>query len=170
MPAPGTQFSGPLISGPRQFADNAGPANIGLAMLTQTLVLNQNGAVNVSGTFTIPEHCQIVGFEIDNETVWNSATSAGLTIGTAALGTQYAASMNLLAAGLNAPTRVVVPGLLAGGGATGSPVPTAAQLLAMADTGTNKSVVATVAVVGATTTGKTRITMKYIQTTAWMSP
>jgi hypothetical protein len=165
MPAPGTQFAGPLISGPRQFADNAGPANTGLVLLTQTLVLNQNGAANVSGTFTIPEHCQIVGFEIDNEIVWNSATSAALTIGTAALGTQYMSSLNLLAAGINAPTRVAVPGLLAG-----TPVPTAAQLLAMADTGTNKSVVATAAVVGATTTGKTRITMKYVQTTAWMSP
>lgn len=162
MTAPGTSFSGPLISGPRQNADNAGSANTGLAVLTQTLELVQAGAVNVSGTFTIPNHCQIIDFLIDNRVVWNSATSAGLTIGTAALGTQYMSSLNLLAAGINAPTRVVVPGLLAG-----PPVPTAAQLLAMADTGTNNSVVATVAVVGATTTGTTRITMRYVQTLLW---
>src|SRR5882672_6930086 len=169
MPAPGTQFSGPLISGNRQFADNAGPANVGLALLTQTQTIVQNGAVNVCATLPIPEHCQIVDFLIDGQVGWNSATSAGLTIGTAALGTQYMSSINLLAAGIDAPTRVVVPGLKAGQ-ALGSPVPTAAQLTAMADTGTNKSVVATVAVVGATTTGTTRITMRYVQTTAWMSP
>jgi len=164
MPAPGTQFAGPLISGPRQFADNGGPANVGLVVLEQTLTLVQNGAVNVSGTFTIPEHSQIMEFLIDNQVVWNSATSAGLTIGTAALGAQYVSSINLLAAGINAPVRVVAPG------AAAPVVPTAAQLAALADTGTNKSVVATVAVVGATTTGTTRITMRYAQTQAWMSP
>lgn len=166
MPAPGTQFAGPLISGPRQYADNDGPANTGLVELTQTRTLTQNGVNNVSGTFTIPEHCQITEFLIDNRVVWNSAVSAGLTIGIAALGTEYMSSLNLLAAGINAPTRVRVPALLAG-----PPVPTAAQLLAMKDTGVNKSVVATVAVAaGATTTGETIITMRYIQTTAWMSP
>jgi hypothetical protein len=170
MPAPGTQFAGPLISGPQQYADNNGnPPNVGLVELTQTLTLLQNSTNNVSGTFTIPEHCQITEFLIDNRVVWNSATSAGLTIGIAALGTEYMSSVNLLAAGLDAPTRVRVPGLKAGG-ATTNPVPTAAQLLAMKDTGTNKSVVATVAVVGATSTGETIITMRYIQTTAWMSP
>jgi len=168
MTAPGTSFAGPLISGPRQNADAGGPANAGLALLTQTLVLTQNSTNNVSGTFTIPQHCQIVDFLIDGQVVWNSATSAGLTIGTAALGTQYMSSINLLAAGIDAPTRVVVPGLKAGQ-SLGSPVPTAAQLTAMADTGTNTSVVATVAVVGATTTGTTRITLRYVQTTAWMS-
>jgi|SRR5882724_1165134 len=155
MPAPGTQFSGPLISGPRPNADNAGPANVGLALLTQTLTLTQNGAVNVSGTFTIPEHCQILDFIVDNDVVWNSATSAGLTIGTAAAGTQYASSMDLKAA----VARFVPP-----------IAPSNAQMLALGDTGTNKSVVATVNVVGATTTGHTRVTMRYVQTTAWMSP
>ena len=164
MPAPGTHHAGPLISGPRQYADNDGPANVGLSTLMQTLELVQNGANNVSGTLTIPEHCQILDFLIDNRVVWDSATSAGLTIGIAALGTEYVSSISLLAGGLNAPRRVAAPGNAA------PVIPTAAQLLAMADTGTNKSVVATVAVVGATTTGTTRITMRYVQTTAWMSP
>lgn len=157
MTAPGTSFAGPLISGPRQNADTAGPANTGLALLTQTLVLSQNSTNNVSGTFTIPEHCQILDFLVDNDVVWNSATSAGLTIGIAALGAQYASSINLLTAGVGV-SRTVAP-----------VAPSAAQLLALADTGTNKSVVATVAVVGATTTGHTRVTMRYVQTTAWMS-
>lgn len=156
MPAPGTQFAGPLISGPRQDADNNGPANTGLVILSQTMTLTQNGANNVSGTFTIPEGCQILDFVVDNQIVWNAAVSAGLTIGTAALGTQYASSMDLKAA----VARFIAP-ISA----------TAAQMLALFNTGTNKSVVATVNVAaGATTTGTTRITMRYVQTKAWMSP
>ncbi len=165
MPAPGTAFDGPLISGPRRDANNNGPANTGLVELTQTLTLTQNSTADVSGTFTIPEHCQITEFLIDAQIVWNSAVSAGLTIGTAALGTQYMSSLNMLVGGTPVG-RVRVPA--AGGG---TPAPTAAQLLAMKDTGTNKSVVATVAVAaGATSTGTTIITMRYIQTKAWMSP
>lgn len=160
MPAPGTQFAGPLISGPRQNADNAGPANTGLVMLTQTLTLVQNGVNNVSGTFTIPEHCQILDFIVDNQIVWNAAVSAGLTIGTAALGTQYANSMDVKAA----VTRFNAP-------VAGSGLPTAAQIAAMKDTGTNKSVVVSVNVAaGATSTGQTTVTMRYVQTPQWMSP
>jgi hypothetical protein len=156
MPAPGTQFAGPILSGPRQYNDDNGPANVGLADLAQTLTLTQNGTNNVSGTFTIPEHCQISEFIVDNRIVWNAAVSAGLTIGIAALGTEYASSMDVKAAVARFRAPVA---------------PTAAQMLALKDTGTNKSVVCTVNVAaGATTTGETIITMKYTQTTAWMSP
>jgi hypothetical protein len=155
MPAPGTSFAGPLIVGPRQNTDNAGPSNAGLVVLTQVLTLTQNGANNVSGTFTIPEHCSILGFIVDRRVAFDSATSAGLTIGIAALGTEYASSIDVKAAA----------------GRTQAPVsPTAAQMLAAEDTGTNKSVVATIAVVGATTAGTVTITMQYVQTKNWMSP
>lgn len=155
MPAPGTQFSGPLISGPRQNADNAGPANVGLVSLTQTLTLNQNGVGTVNGTFTIPEHCQILDFIADRTVAFDSATSATLTIGTASAGTQYATGVDVKAAA----------------GRTSMPVaPTLAQMNAMADTGTNKSVVASIVTVGATTVGQVKLTMRYVQTTAWMSP
>jgi hypothetical protein len=143
------------MSGPRQNADNGGPANVGIAELTQTLVLTQNGVNNVSGTFTIPEHCRIVDFIVDNQVVWNSAATAALTIGTAALGTQYSLGIDVK----TAVGRTVAP--------VGSTM-TAAQMAAFADTGTNKSVVVTVNVGGgATSTGTTRITMRYVQTTAW---
>lgn len=156
MPAPGTQFAGPLISGPRQYADNDGPANTGLAVLSQTMTLTQNSTADVSGTFTIPEHCQILDFLVDNQIVWNAAVSASLTIGTAALGTQYATGMDVKAA----VARFVAP-----------VSPTAAQLAALKDTGTNKSVVVTVTpAAGATSTGTTHITMRYVQKLEWMSP
>lgn len=152
MAAPGTSFAGPIISGPRQNADTSGPANVGYAVLTQTALLTQAGTVDQSATFTIPEHCQILDFLADTSTAWNSATSALLTIGTAALGAQYVASVSIASVG-----RLTLPATAA------------ATLAALADTGTNKSVVATIDVTGATTTGVTRITMRYVQTTAWMS-
>lgn len=151
MTAPGTSFAGPLISGPRANADNAGPANQGFVILSQTLVLNQNGANNVSGTFTLPKHSQILDFNVDTTTAWNSATSAGLTIGTAALGTQYVSSVDVKT---NTSPRAAM-------------AYTTAQLAAMGDIGTNTSVVATVAVVGATSAGATRVTMYYVQTLNW---
>lgn len=154
MPAPGTSFDGPIESGPRRYADNGGPANTGLAILSQSMTLTQNGVNNVSGTFTIPEHCQLLDFLVDNQIVWNAAVSAALTIGTAALGTQYATAMDVKAA----VARFVAP-----------VSPTAAQIAALKDTGTNKSVVVTVNVAaGATSTGTTHITMRYVQTKAWM--
>ena len=154
MTAPGTHFGGPLSSGPRAGESGAAdtPGSSGLAVLSQAATLVQNGAgVNVSATFTIPKHTQILDFLVDGLVVWDSATSAVLTIGTAALGTQYASSINV-----KTNTRAVAP-----------VSPTAAQLTAMADTGTNRSVVVTVAVVGATTTGTTKVTMRYVQTTQW---
>lgn len=153
MAAPGTSFAGPLISGPRQSADNSGPANAGYAILTQTAVLTQNSTNNVSATFTLPPNSQILDFLVDTTTAWNSATSAGLTIGTAALGTQYVSSIDVKA---NASPRAAL-------------APTTAQLAAMADINTNTSVVATVAVVGATSAGTTRVTIRYVQTVDWMS-
>lgn len=155
MPAPGTAFAGPLISGPRANVNNTGsPPNQGLAVLTQVLTLTQNGTTNVSGTFNIPQHSSILGFQVDRRVAFDSASSAGLTIGTAALGTQYASSIDVKAAA----------------GRTQAPVsPTKAQMEAAEDTGTTEAVVATIAVSGATTAGTVTITMSYVQTTAWQA-
>lgn len=153
MAAPGTHFAGPIFSGPRASANVNGPSNQGNSVISQTLTLTQNGTNNVSGTFAIPQHSSILGFQVDRRIAFDSAVSAGLTIGTAALGTQYASSIDVKAAA----------------GRTQAPVaPTAAQMLAAEDTGTNESVVCTVAVAaGATTVGTIVITMQYIQTNAW---
>lgn len=147
MAAPGTAFAGPLISGPRRYTDSSGPANTGLAVLTQTAVLTQNSTNNVSATFTLPPNSQILDFLVDTTTAWNSGTSAGLTIGTAALGTQYVSSIDVKT---NTNPRAAL-------------APTTAQLLAMYDINTNTSVVATVAVSGATSAGSTRVTIRYVQ-------
>jgi len=144
--AVGTTFSGPLISGPKFNEDANGPANTGLALLTQTAVITQNSTTPVSATFAIPKNTRIVTFIVDTSVAWDSATSAVLTIGTAAAGTQYVTSVDVKTAGRGTITF------------------TAAQILAMVDTNTNTTVVATVTPTGATTAGTTYVTMQYVQT------
>lgn len=154
MPAPGTAFDGPLISGNKRFADAAGPANAGYAILSQSAVLNQNGTNNVTQTFVLPPRSQILGFDLDTTTAWNSGTSASLTVGTAAGGAQYVTGVDVKA---NTSPRA-------------AQTFTTAQLAAMANIGTNTSVVATVTVSGATSAGSSRVTVRYVQTVDYMQP
>lgn len=148
-----THFSGPVLTGDLQQGETYGP-NQGLVQLAQFAALTQNGTNAVSATLYIPAGAQILGFNIDVLTVWNSGTSATLSIGTAAAGTQYVGSVDVkTAAGRIAPTF------------------TAAQLAAMSGvttTGTvaetTPPVVITVTPVGtAATTGYVEVTVLYVQ-------
>ena len=119
-------------------------ASIGNVVLSQTAVLNQNSTTAVSGTFAVPAGAQLVDVVVDVLTAFNSATSAVLSVGTAAAGTQYAGSVDAKTAGRVRPTF------------------TAAQLAAMDDVGTNTSVVATITPTGATSAGQVRVTVLYV--------
>lgn len=142
-----TTWSGPLASGDRPAGVSGGP-NIGLAVLSQTALINFDATLVQSATFNLPADSQILDFNVDVLTAYNSATSATLTIGTAAAGTQYVGSIDAKTAGRAAITY------------------TAAQLAAMDDIDTNRSVVATVTSVGQPTAGQVRVTIVYVQTTA----
>lgn len=120
--------------------------NGGDVLLTQTAVINQNSTNAVSATFTLPASAQIVEFKIDVLTAFNSGTSATLTVGTAAAGTQYVSGVDAKTGGRAAPTL------------------TTTQLGNMANIGTNVSVVATVTPSGATSAGQVRVTVIYAQT------
>lgn len=142
----GTTFSGPLISGTQKAFDGTNPQNTGLALLSQSVDLVQNGATAVSGTITLPSGSQIVDIIADTTTAWNSGTSDTLSVGTVAAGTQYAGSISVATAGRTRPTF------------------TGAQLAAMANIGSNTSVVATVTPAGtAATAGETLVTVLYVQ-------
>lgn len=148
-----THFTGPVVSGDLQSGQTYGP-NQGLTVLAQTVSLTQNGATAVSGTLYIPAGSRIVDFTVDVLTVWNSGTSATLSIGTSAGATTYDASVDVKTA----------TGRIAS-------VFTAAQLAAMngvslvgAASPTLPTVVFTVTPVGtAATTGYVEVTMRYIQ-------
>ena len=142
-----TTWSGPLASGDIN-AGKAGGPNIGLAVLSQTVLIDVNATLVQNGTVYLPFGSQIVDIIVDVLTQYDSATSATLTVGTASAGTTYAS-------GVNAKTGVRV-----------RPTFTAAQLAAMDDIGTNGTVVATVTSVGQPTAGQVRVTYLYVQTTA----
>lgn len=142
-----TTWSGPLASGDRNAGESGGP-NIGLATLSQTALINFDATLVQNATFNIPASSQIVDFYVDVLTAYDSATSATLSAGTASGGTQYLS-------GVSVKTAARRPNGYS-----------AAQLAAMDDVGSNRTVVATVTSVGQPTTGQVRVTMLYVQTTA----
>ena len=142
-----TTWSGPLASGDINAGNTGGP-NIGLAVLSQTVLINFDATLVQNGTVYLPYDSQIVDIVVDVLTAYNSATSATLTVGTASAGTTYASGVNAKTAGRVRPTF------------------TAAQLAAMDDIDTNGTVVATVTSVGQPTAGQVRVTYLYVQTTA----
>ena len=138
----GTYMTGPLQTGTG--LDNTG-ADTGNVVLSQTALLNFDATLVQSVTETLPAGSQIINIVCDVLTAYNSATSATLTIGTAAAGTQYASGVNAKTAGRTTPTF------------------TAAQLTAMSNIGNTTSVVTTVTSVGQPTAGQVRVTIQYVQ-------
>lgn len=139
-----TAVSGPLSTFTQQ-TDGVHNSDQGYCVMSQTATIVQNGATAVSATFYLPPNSQIVMPLIDVTTAYDSVTSATLSIGTAAAGTQYVSGVSVKTAGRAAPTL------------------TAAQLTAMSNIGANIAVVATVTVVGTTTTGTVNVTLLYVQ-------
>jgi hypothetical protein len=124
----------------------------GFTVLTQTTtVTTATAGTATSATLTLPASSQIIDFYVD--TVQDgvvgggTATAIAMTIGTAAAGTQYVSSTDIFAGGRAALTF------------------TAAQLAAMANIGTNQSVVITVDPDGtiSTTQAIVRLTVVYAQ-------
>jgi hypothetical protein len=142
-----TYWSGPLASGDKP-AGMAGGPNVGLAVLSQTVLINYDATLVQNASVNLPYNSQIVDVIVDVLTAYNSATSATVSVGTSSGDTTYASGVSAKTAGRALPTF------------------TAAQLAAMANTGTVGPVVATVTSVGQPTAGQVRVTYRYVQTTA----
>ena len=141
-----TAVTGPLSTFTQKIDGTAnGYSDQGFCVMSQKAALEQNSTNAVSSTIYVPQGSQLTDFNIDVTTAFDSATSATLTIGTAAAGTQYVGSINAKTAGRAAITF------------------TAAQLTAMLNVGTNTAVVITVTPVGATTAGAVTVTAFYVQ-------
>ena len=147
-----THFSGPVIAGDLQQGETNGP-NQGNVILSQSTSITQNSTTAVSSTLYIPAGSRIISFNVDVLTAFNSATSATLSVGITAGGTEYVSGVNVKAA-------------------TGRIVPTytAAQLAAMdgvtvlgVAAPTTAPVVVTVTPSGATSAGYVVVTMLYVQ-------
>lgn len=142
-----TTWSGPLASGDINAGKTGGP-NIGLAVLSQTVLINFDATLVQNGSVNLPFGSQLLEVIVDVLTPYNSATSATLSVGITSGATTYAASVNAKTAGRTYTT------------------PTAAQCAAMANIGTNGAVVSTVTSVGQPTAGQVRVTYTYVQKTA----
>lgn len=125
--------------------------NGGYVVLNQFVTLTSVSAgTAVDATITIPENCAILGFVLDTLTApvagAGTATTAPITIGTTAGGTQYVSATDCFA-----------------GGRTGV-VFTAAQLTAMSNTTTNTTINVRVDPNGTilTTQGVFRVAVSYI--------
>jgi hypothetical protein len=140
-----TRFQGPVRIG-TVFPENYPTSNTGTVNLVQQVTLTQNSTNAVSSTFYLPAGASILDWFIDNNPAWDSATSATLTIGTAAAGTQYVSGVNAKTSGRVAPTLSTTQLTNA------SSIPAASP-----------AVVVTVTPVGATTTGTTRVICRYVQ-------
>lgn len=127
---------------PLKVRDDRGDS-VGNVMLTQTALLNFDATLVQTISFKVPAGAQLIASYVDTLTAFNSATSATLTMGSAAAGTQYITSVDAKTAG------------------RGNPTLSAAQLAAMDDVGTNTTVYATVTSVGQPTAGQVRVTLVY---------
>lgn len=144
-----TYFGSALRSGSGTLTDSTDGGFVVLSQTT-TVTTAASGAAT-SATITLPASSQIINLFVDmvqDEAVGGgTATQIAMTIGTAAAGTQYVSSTNIFAGGRAALSF------------------TAAQLAAMADIGTNQSVVITVDPNGtiSTTQAIVRLTVVYAQ-------
>lgn len=144
-----TYFGSTVRAGSTSLSD-ATDGGFMVLMQTNTVTTVAAGTA-VSVTEVLPANSQIINFFIDqvvDEVVGGgTATAINATIGTAAAGTQYLSSTNVIAGGRAALTF------------------TAAQLSAMADIGSNTSIVLTIAPNGtiSTTQGVYRFTVVYAQ-------
>lgn len=146
-----TTFSGPVRSGTLKTGETNGP-NLGFAVLEQETSITQNSTTAVSSTLYIPVGAKLIDILVDTLTAFNSATTAVLSVGITAGGTQYASGVDVKTAGRVRPTF------------------TAAQLAAMSNVTvlgvaapTTAPVVVTVTPTGATSAGYVRVTLVYAQ-------
>lgn len=138
-------FQGTIKSGDGA-SDSA--TGVGTAVLSQTALINftleaGGGNDNVDATLVLPVNAQILDIFVDTLTAWDSAVSAGLTIGTAAGGTQLLGSSDVKTAGRE------------------TTAPTNTQLAVWDDIGATNTVHLRVAQSGNTTAGQARVTVLY---------
>jgi hypothetical protein len=144
-----TYFGSTLRAGSTALTDTV---DGGFVVMTQTTTVATIAAgTATSATITIPASAQIIDLIVDGTVVAvagaGTATTVPVTIGTAAAGTQYLSATDAIAGG-----RIALAF-------------TAAQVAAMADVGTNQSVVITADPNGtiSTTQGVYRLTVVYAQ-------
>jgi hypothetical protein len=139
---PKTMFPPPVKVG----TPSADGSNEGTVLVSQTKTLLENSTNPVTAEFVLPA-CRIVDIIFDTPVSWNSGTSAIGTVGTAAGGSQIAGGVDVRVAG----------------GPRTRPAFTLAQLIAM-EIAAPGSIFATITPSGATSAGRSNVTVIYAPT------
>ena len=147
-----TTFSGPVKSGTNRYSPYK---NVGTTIITQQTAFTFDATLVQSVTLYVPSASKIINVFVDVITAYNSATSATLTMGKTAAGTEYVSGVNVKTAARTTPTF------------------TAAQLTNMQSTPVDVSaansqqsssaLVVTVTSVGQPTAGTGFVTVEYAQ-------
>jgi hypothetical protein len=125
-------------------ATAAAADDLGYGLFSKTITLQAATAASVDGSIPLPVGAQIVDFRIDSTVAW-TATTASLTIGLTAGGTDFVTGMDVKTI-TRGPTAAF----------------TAAQLGAMQALASGSSTLAVrVASTGANATGTTKVTVVY---------
>lgn len=148
-----TTFSGPVKSGTIKYNTYK---NTGTTVLRQIQAIPFNTTLTSTVTSYLPSGCNILNIVVDVLVAFDSATSATLTVGKTAGGTEYASGVNAKTLARQTPTFTV------------------AQLLAMQSTTLDVSsaitgesscsaIVTTITSVGQPTAGSVVLTIQYTQ-------
>jgi hypothetical protein len=134
------------FGGPLRVGDKVGGTtkNVGTLIASQSARLVADGTNAVSATLYLPKKAVITEIFVDVIVAFDSATSATLTVGETAGGTEYAS-------GVNCKTGIRV-----------YPTHTRPQLVAMNASNSGGPIIATVTPTGATTTGEVKVTVQYV--------
>lgn len=135
-------FSGPIKAGDVR---EGAFANVGSVEMVQTAEIAVDATLVQSATMYVPANSEIIDIYVLGQEAYDSATSAGLTVGKTAAGTDFLASVNVKNTGIQRATL------------------TTAQAVLWRNVTTNTKIVATVTSVGQPTTGKVTVVVKYRQ-------
>jgi hypothetical protein len=96
-----TTFSGPVKSGTNRYTPYK---NVGTTVLTQQTAFTFDATLVQSVTVYVPAGSKLINIFVDVITAYDSATSATLTVGKTAAGTEYASGVNAKTAARTTPT------------------------------------------------------------------
>jgi hypothetical protein len=145
-------FSGPIKSGTNRYAPTL---NVGTTTLTQQVPFTFDATLVQSVTFYIPSASKILNIVVDVITAYNSATSATLTVGKTAAGTEYASGVNAKTTARTTPTFTTTQ--------LTNMQSTPVDVAAANGNGSSSAIVVTVTSVGQPTAGTGFLTLIYAQ-------
>lgn len=149
-----TTFSGPVKSGTNRYSPYK---NVGTTVITQQTPFTFDATLVQSVTLYVPAGSRLINIFVDVITAYDSATSATLTVGKTAAGTEYASGVNVKTTARTTPTFTTTQLT----NMQSTPVDVSSQTAG--NNGASSALVVTVTSVGQPTAGTGFVTFQYAQ-------